>query len=194
MVVFAIMAVMTLAFAAARDIRPDQNITPTAAVAALKASQAKRVFNDYDYGGYLIYSGVAPFIDGRTELYGGEFMKRQWRAIMLRDLDDFLRLLDEYRIDATLFAPSVPAVALLDHLPGWRRIHADDVAVVHVRDARPTRGAEPSVAVEGTTRPKTQPLTAACAIGFVGAWQSYRRSTGIRSRVCRRSDSHRTQT
>jgi hypothetical protein len=106
-----------------------------AAVEALKASKAQRVFNDYDYGGYLIYAGVAPFIDGRSELYGSDFIKRQWRAIMLRDLDDFLRLLDEYNIDSTLFAPSVPAVALLDRLPGWRRIYADDLAVVHMRGA-----------------------------------------------------------
>jgi hypothetical protein len=26
------------------------------------------VFNDYDFGGYPIANGVAPFIDGRAEL------------------------------------------------------------------------------------------------------------------------------
>jgi hypothetical protein len=25
---------------------------------------------------------------------------------------------------------------LLDHLPGWRRLYADDIAVVHVREDR----------------------------------------------------------
>jgi hypothetical protein len=30
-------------------------------------------------------------------------------------------------------------VALLDHLPGWRRLYADDIAVVHVRDQQVMR-------------------------------------------------------
>jgi hypothetical protein len=31
---------------------------------------------------------------------------------------------------------------LLDHLPGWRRLYADDIAVVHVRQrAAPAGGA-----------------------------------------------------
>jgi hypothetical protein len=76
---------------------------------------------------------VPPFIDGRTELYGGDFMLRHYRAVTLADLRDFLRLLDEYRIGATLLAPRTPAVALLDRLPGWKRVYADDIAVVHQR-------------------------------------------------------------
>ena len=38
------------------------------------------VLNDYDLGGYLIYAGMAPFIDGRTELYGEKFYMRWERA------------------------------------------------------------------------------------------------------------------
>jgi hypothetical protein len=32
-----------------------------------------------------------------------------------------------------LFAPSTLAVALLDRLPDWKRIYADDITVVHMR-------------------------------------------------------------
>jgi hypothetical protein len=46
-------------------------------------------------------------------------------------------LLDEYRISATLLAPSTPAVALLDRSPGWQRLYADAVAVVHGRRTEP---------------------------------------------------------
>jgi hypothetical protein len=55
------------------------------------------------------------------------------RALNLQNLPDFLRLLDEYRIQATLLAPSTPAVGLLDRLPEWKRAYSDDVAVVHMR-------------------------------------------------------------
>ncbi|MGE0753122.1 MAG: hypothetical protein AB7K64_21335 [Variibacter sp.] len=121
------------AFAATRHYAPDPQKSPVAAVAALKKATQGRVLNEYDFGGYLIASGIAPFIDGRTELYGAAFVVRHHRAVMLQDVPDFLALLDEYKIEATLFSPQLPAVGLMDRLPGWKRIYADDTAVVHVR-------------------------------------------------------------
>ncbi|MBN9246131.1 MAG: hypothetical protein J0I81_01520, partial [Hyphomicrobium sp.] len=49
---------------------PDPQRSPAAAVQALKKIAPTHVLNEYDFGGYLIASGIAPFIDGRTELYG----------------------------------------------------------------------------------------------------------------------------
>jgi hypothetical protein len=129
----AMVTLLAVGLAVARDVRPNARITPAAAVAALQRIDSKRLFNDYDFGGYLIFAGVAPFIDGRTDLYGGAFTARHHRAVTLADLPDFIALLDEYEIAATLLSPQTPAAALLDRLPGWRRLHADDVAVVHVR-------------------------------------------------------------
>jgi len=123
----------TSAIAATERFAPSPRVTPEAAVAALRQTGASRVLNDYDFGGYLVYAGLAPFIDGRNELYGGDFVLRHHRAVTLTDLPDFLRILDEYRIGATLLSPQTPAVAFLDRLPGWRRIYGDDIAVVHIR-------------------------------------------------------------
>jgi hypothetical protein len=91
------------------------------------------VLNDYAFGGYLIFAGIPTFIDGRSELYGGPFIERYNRGLALVDLDGFFNLLDQYKIEATLLEPNTPAVALLDRLPGWRRVYSDDVAVVHKR-------------------------------------------------------------
>jgi hypothetical protein len=123
----------TVARSALAPFTPRAEITPAVAVDAIKRARAGPVFNDYEFGGYLISAGVPPFIDGRTELYGGVFMARHHYAVALMDLPGFLQLLEQYRIGATLLAPSRPAVALLDRLPGWQRIHSDDIAVVHVR-------------------------------------------------------------
>jgi hypothetical protein len=57
-----------------------------AAVAGSAACLA-RVFNDYDFGGYLIANGVATFIDGRTELYGKKFFVDDIATIHLRKQD-----------------------------------------------------------------------------------------------------------
>jgi hypothetical protein len=61
-------------------------------------------------------------------------MLRHHRAVTLKDVGGFLKLLNDYRIDATLLTPATPANGLLDRLKGWKRIYADGVAVVHVRD------------------------------------------------------------
>ncbi|MCW2284831.1 hypothetical protein M2323_002815 [Rhodoblastus acidophilus] len=36
----------------------------------------------------------------------------------------------------TLLQPDAPAIAAFDRLDGWRRLYADEFAVVHVRDAK----------------------------------------------------------
>lgn len=112
---------------------PPANSTPAAAVAALKQHKAQRVFNDYHFGGYMIASGLSPFIDGRTELYGAKMMVAHDSATSLRDPADLFRMLDQNRIDATLLMPTTPAAKLLDRTDGWQRLFADDIAVVHVR-------------------------------------------------------------
>jgi hypothetical protein len=106
---------------------------PRVAVEKLRELKANRVLNDYYFGGYLIFEGIPTFVDARAEFYGPAFLTRYLRAISLDDVPDFVRLLDEYKIDATLLFPSTRAVGLLDRLPGWERIYADNVAVVHVR-------------------------------------------------------------
>jgi hypothetical protein len=130
-------AVMIIAAALTlvRDVRPALRNTPQAAVYYAGLAKAGPVLNDYNFGGYLIFTGIPTFIDGRGELYGGQFISRYNQDLSLADLRDFLNLLDQYKIGATLLAPETPAVALLDRLPDWQRVYSDDVAVVHKRRA-----------------------------------------------------------
>jgi hypothetical protein len=114
---------------------PDANAAPSAAVRVLKQHAITRVLNDYDFGGYLIAAGVAPYIDGRTELYGEALMVAHNNFSGLQDPEDFFRLIRDPRVEATLLRTQSAATKLLDHIDGWRRIYSDDLAVVHVRDA-----------------------------------------------------------
>lgn len=132
-VIVALLIPGTIALSLVMAYAPNPRNTPAAAVAAITAAGAGPVFNDYGFGGYLVHAGIPTFIDGRTELFGGDFVLRHHRAVTLADLPGLLRLLDEYKIGATLLAPETPAVAYLDRDAGWRRLYADDVAVVHVR-------------------------------------------------------------
>jgi len=142
LVVFAsaiVAAVVTAAFILKADPRPPARIMPVAAVALLKERGLTRVLNDYNFGGYFIASGISPFIDGRAELYGEDFIMPYYRALRLDRPVELIGLLDSYRIEATMLRPGTPAIALLDHLPGWQRAYADNVAIIHVRN---TAGSE----------------------------------------------------
>jgi hypothetical protein len=128
-----LLAVATVFAVTVRPLAPAAQNTPAAAVAAADLAHAGPVLNYYDFGGYLDFIGIPPFIDGRTELYGADFTLRHYRAVSLISIPDLLALLDQYGIKATLLSPKTPAVALLDRLPDWKRVYSDDVAVVHLR-------------------------------------------------------------
>jgi hypothetical protein len=130
----------TLAYAAHHNFGFVKDQVPAAALAVLKQHQAERIFNGYEFGGYLIANDVPTFIDGRAELYGERFVMNYFNAVEGHDLDLLPRLLDEFNIDATMLVPGKPGTQVLDRLPGWSRLYADDVAVVHVR-AKPATAA-----------------------------------------------------
>lgn len=117
-----------------QGIAPPAKKHPIAAIQAVKEQGIRGpVFNAYPFGGYLIFSGIPAFIDGRADMYGDDFMKRYLEAIRLPRSNGLEKLLDEYGVTWTLLPPKSPAVDHLDTLAGWRRMYADGTAVVHVR-------------------------------------------------------------
>ncbi|MGH6973882.1 MAG: hypothetical protein ACRED6_04555 [Stellaceae bacterium] len=132
-VVGLVAAAIALLFVQHPLARKQDAYTPIAAVDFAKTHHLTGpVMNDYGFGGYLIFSGIAPFIDGRAELYGDAFIKRYAEATggMSEELPG---LLDQNHIAWTIFGAKTPAVTLMDHLAGWKRVYADDTAVIHVR-------------------------------------------------------------
>jgi hypothetical protein len=135
----------TLAYASVHPFAPHMRGSPVAAVAELKTLNVSRVFNDYDFGGFLIASGVAPFIDGRTELYGEKFFVDHNAASGLMEPENLFRLLDEYRIEATFMRTQSAATKLLDHVDGWQKVYSDDIATIHLRKKGAAHTHEPAV-------------------------------------------------
>lgn len=128
-----ILAIATLAWAKVRPPGPNEALAPALAIKAVQQAGIKGpVLNSYETGGYLIYIGIAPFIDGRNDVYGDKFLKRYVEALELKSGDDLRKILDEYKITWTLLIPGSSAIAILDGLPQWRRLYSDRAAVVHV--------------------------------------------------------------
>jgi hypothetical protein len=127
------LGISTWALAAHQMYSPPKSKSPAAAVETIKAHNLRRVLNDDAFGGYLIWRQMPVFIDGRAELYGEKFSMAYYNALELKDVGKFLGLLKDHDIDAVLLQPGAPAAGLLDHLDVWRRVYADDVAVLYVR-------------------------------------------------------------
>ncbi|WP_368039339.1 MULTISPECIES: hypothetical protein [unclassified Tardiphaga] len=139
---------LTFIIASIQNYAPYDRSSPAAAVTELKKHNLARVFNDYDFGGYLIWRGVPTFIDGRTELFGEKRMVDHNNASGLSEPDNLFRLLRDHDIEATLLRTQSAATKLLDHLDGWQKVYSDDIATIHLRKAGAVHSVEPVVNVD----------------------------------------------
>lgn len=113
--------------------RSDDRVSPMAALASVPASLKNQpVLNQYDLGGYLIFQGVKVFVDGRTDLYGDEFLAG-YDLMMKPDRVALMDGLARWHIAWTILPPG-PQAKMMDTLPGWHRSYSDAFAVVHIKD------------------------------------------------------------
>lgn len=92
------------------------------------------MFNSYNYGGYLMWAlpEYPVFVDGRTDLYGDDFLNQYIGIAAAGDTwrDD----LDEYGVNVVVVeSESLLAKALRDEVE-WMQDYDDDQAAVFVRD------------------------------------------------------------
>lgn len=113
--------------------RHDEVGSPQSALAKVPAPLARRaVLNDIAFGGFLIFNDVRPYIDSRP-LYSRSFRDR-YQRMTGSDSTALAITLDRRHIRWTIFTPGSPAVAAMDGLKDWHRLHGDQWAVVHVRN------------------------------------------------------------
>jgi hypothetical protein len=116
------------------EVRANGIAVPVTALSHVpKALLTKPVFNDYSFGGWLVFKGVRPFIDGRSDMYGDTLL-RLYLDAESGDQAAIDKAFRRYNIQWTILAAKSPLVAKLDATPGWRRLYADKWAVVQARD------------------------------------------------------------
>jgi hypothetical protein len=112
------------------EVRVDGPTAPITALAQVPPSLRRQpVLNDYDFGGYLIFSGVRPYIDGRADMYGDAFVAAD-DAIQRGDAAAASAAAARYHIRWALLRPDRPLVGLLERTPGWKATYKDNYAVV----------------------------------------------------------------
>lgn len=135
--------------------RPDSYGVPVTALRNLPPGlRDKPVFNEYSFGGLLAFEGIAPFIDGRSDMYGDAFTA-DYVKIAHGDVARWKAAEERWKFAWTILPPDNALVKILDREPGWRRAYTDKWAVIHVSDPAP---AKPSIARLPT---ETKPRAAA---------------------------------
>jgi hypothetical protein len=94
-----------------------------------------RIFNYYDYGGYLIWTlypkGDRVYIDGRVEVYGSAIFSDYLRVNYLGD--GWQAVIDKAEPDAIILPTGHPLVQLLEADAKWQQFSRDRVATVLTR-------------------------------------------------------------
>jgi hypothetical protein len=90
-----------------------------------------RIFNHYDWGGYLIwklYPATPVFIDGRADLYGEQLLNQFANTYLFKG--DWRQPLQQWSI-GTVVVPAGSSLATgLRSAPGWTIAYEDDQAVI----------------------------------------------------------------
>ena len=96
--------------------------------------RSQPVLNGYSMGGPLILSGIRPYIDGRSDMYGDPLVLGYVR-IVHGDAGAFAAAVQRWNIRWAIVPNKGGLIALLDRSPGWRRISRDNVGAIYVREA-----------------------------------------------------------
>jgi hypothetical protein len=129
-----------LAFRAVVPLLPPEGpANPRRLIAAIPPELRNRpVLNEYTFGGPLILAGIRPYIDGRGEIYGDEFVAN-YVKIADGDMHAFNDAVRRYDIRWTMLSPSqATLIRSMESSGQWRRIYADRFGVIDVRN-RPAR-------------------------------------------------------
>lgn len=94
-------------------------------IQAIQKENPKKLYNNYDYGGYLIYRNILVFIDGRADLYS-DYNYQDYISICYLQ-DDYESLLKKYSFDYFLVNRRYPIATYL-------RYHDDYEEFYHFRD------------------------------------------------------------
>lgn len=101
-----------------------------------------RIFNEYAWGGYLLYRFYPHqrvFIDGRADLYGGQLLRDYAEIVRLRP--KWEETLNSYGFDLVLTGKDTPFAIALGLHPDWERVFVGEVEAIFVRrgtEAQPT--------------------------------------------------------
>ena len=101
-------------------------VLPEGILEVARRENPERLFNDYNYGGELIFAGIPVFYDGRADIYTAAGIFSEGNSLMYLkrtegDGEGFYPevLMEKYRFDGILIGTDRPLYAYLNSRPEW---------------------------------------------------------------------------
>ena len=131
-------AIVLIPFAAAafgKAVTPDPQITPAAAVDYIvDHNDGGKVYNSFNFGGYLIFRKVPTFVDGRTDqLFLNGFFSQRINTTT-KHPRKIIQYLEEYNIKFVLVEPDSFESQELQATVGWRKVYSDKYSALFERE------------------------------------------------------------
>lgn len=121
----------------------DSERFPAKAIPVLEQLKAPQTFTYDQWGDYLIYR-LYPvdrvFMDGRSDLYGAEFVNMYQHVLSARY--DYESDLKRFAVDTVLIKPDAPLATVLKQSPNWK-VLLDDGHLIIFRAAQPRQDSTP---------------------------------------------------
>jgi hypothetical protein len=156
-----LVAVVFLAGAVSRQRLNVDTGYPRDMIAYLKLHKAKRLFNIWHEGGYLLLYGIQPLIDGRGDPYGTQ--KPGQKDLVAEYMDatslnaDPMLLIEELKADYVL-TPATELLLFLQHEPRLDLVKTDDYHALFRVLPEPSKASTATPSVETTFVPFAQRL------------------------------------
>ncbi len=109
---------------------PTQALTDPA-VRTLLRDPHQHLLNYYTWGGYLIWEGIRPAIDGRQYLYGDAALATYVRLTRLAP--GWRTILDQQAIDLVFYPTEAGLTGALADRPEWQVVYTDAVVTLYQR-------------------------------------------------------------
>ena len=120
----------------------DSQRFPVAALKFIKSNKIRgNMFNEMAWGGFLIYAlypEYKVFIDGRGDMYGGDFAKTYTQVAWVKP--GWKEVLHRYNVNWIIYPANSQLSVLLIESKDWKLIYADRVANIFVRNIPQNEG------------------------------------------------------
>lgn len=103
----------------------NKNVISNEMISYIKKKSPKRLFNYYDYGGYLIYKDISVFIDGRCDLYSLHNYYSDYYIIQMGNTD-IEKLVEKYKFDYFLVNDKFPIYYYLLDNKNYKLLKSDN--------------------------------------------------------------------
>lgn len=91
----------------------------------------QRIYNSYNWGGYLIWRNIPVFVDGRADVYGDDFLFFYLQAYEGRET--WVQPLDQFGAGYVLMEHTSVLSTILLTSPEWQEVYSDGIARIFAR-------------------------------------------------------------